>query len=90
MEELNAEPDVKRRLWWDAGHPLRLEPYSDMYHNPSKYGITIEPYRIELPPALSEQQPLLNKLTQTWNPGFSEETVAQRSQRIISAAKNPE
>lgn len=89
MEELNAEADVKRRLWWDAGHPLRLEPYSDLYRNPEKYHIRIDPYRIELPSLLSDQQSLLDRLTLTWDPGFPVETVAVRSQRIIASANNP-
>lgn len=89
MEKMNEESDVKRRLWWDAGHPLRLEPYSGMYHNPAKYGIKLTPYKIELPGALANQQPLIDRLTVKWDSGLSPETVMNRSRRIISAANNP-
>jgi len=89
MEELNAELEVKRRLWWDAGHPLRLEPYSEMYRNPGKYNIRLNPYRIELPSPISNQQALLDRLTMAWDPGFPLEIVTSRSRRIIAAADNP-
>lgn len=89
IEKLNSESDVKRRLWWDAGHPLRLEPYSLMFNKPDKYNIKIVPYFLELPPRLSAIQPFVDRITLKWDPGFSEEVVEQRSKRLIEISANP-
>lgn len=89
MEELNAESDVKKRLWWDAGHPLRMEPYSLMFRHPDRYNIKLSHYSIELPKQLSAFQPLVDKITLRWEPGFSEDVVAARSRKLIASANNP-
>ena len=78
------------RLVWDAGHPLRLEPYSELFHHPEQFGIRLEPApALPLPEELAPLQPLLRRLLFSWRrePGPAElEKQAEQMRR--EAVKN--
>jgi len=84
VEALNewVRRDTNKMITWDAGHPVRVEPYSPYWHNREQFGITIQPYTIDLPESLGYPAEPLSQLTYTWDAGLFEDDVARRSGRI--------
>jgi hypothetical protein len=55
------------RVQWDVGCKIRLEPYSDMYRHPGKFGIEIFPGPVPpLPQGLEKLMPAWSPLFQRW------------------------
>ena len=75
------------RLIWDAGHPLRLEPFSELFRRPERFGIHLEPAPpLPLPDELGHFQPLLTRMLFSWRrePGPAE--LERRSEEMKQEA----
>lgn len=86
IEELSKKSSFDAYIYWDAGHPVRVEPYSDFYANPDKYGISFQRKEIPLPDELKELSRCIDKISLTWDPGFGRDVVKKRSALIKQAA----
>ncbi len=65
--ELSETERGPGRLYWDAGHPLRLEAYSDLYNRPGEYEISVFPGPMpRLPDVLQQLYHLLQPFFQKW------------------------
>ena len=83
---LSPEERGPGRLIFDAGHPLRLEPYSDLFAHPDRYGVRLEPWTLPLPDELSPLQPLLSRMLFTWRREPDREHLEQQSARMREEA----
>jgi hypothetical protein len=73
-------------LYWDAGHTVRLEAYSEFFHHPEKYSISMSPYEIPLPDSLSHLKNPLSKILRRWSMPLDRTTVLERSGRMRKMA----
>ena len=74
------------KLFFEAGHRVRLEAYSRFYQTPEKYGIKIFPYEIPLPEKLSHLKQPLSRMLLRWSAGLDEKSFEQRSNRMKKIA----
>ncbi len=76
-------------LFWDAGHPVRLEAYSDLYNNPGKHGIVIEDSPVPpLPDGLSRVAEAAAHLFKNWcAPGREDLSLRAKIMREEAARK---
>ncbi len=77
---------TRKRLVFDAGHPLRMEPYSRLYHHPEDYGIRMQGYELSLPSELDSVSELLSRMLLHWSADLDAKTVSSRSTRLEQAA----
>ena len=78
-------------LYWDAGHPLRLEAYSDLYNRPAEYDIEIfDGPILELPDALSRLLPFVRPFFRRWStPSRSElENRCSKMQALVKDSRD--
>lgn len=78
-------PEKELGLTVHAGWPLRVEPYSKMFQQPERSGITIEPLAPELPDGLRRLEPYLAPLLQRWSAGIAQDEVDARAQMLRDA-----
>ncbi|MFO8058287.1 MAG: radical SAM protein [bacterium] len=65
-------------LYWDAGHPLRLEAYSDLYNRPAEYGIRlIQDTTPSLPDEMQHLYPFIRPFFQKWTTPARAELIAR-------------
>jgi len=74
------------RLIFHSGQPLRLEPYSDLFARPERYGVRLEPWTLPLPEELSHLKPLLSRMLFSWDRQPGREHLEQQSARMIEEA----
>ncbi len=74
-------------LYWDAGHTVRLEAYSEMYHNPEKYGIKIRPRELPIPESLGYLSGPLANILLRWSMPLDREKIKMRARRIEQASQ---
>jgi len=79
---LSREDRGPGSLYWDAGHRVRLEAYSELFHHPKSYGITISPREIALPDRLFYLRRPLSKILFRWSMSPDSETIQKRSARM--------
>jgi hypothetical protein len=84
---LSREDRGPGTLYWDAGHRVRLEAYSGLFHHPERYGITILPREIPLPDRLSYLKKPLSKMMFRWSMSLDKDTIQRRSERMKEAAR---
>ena len=71
------------RLVWDSGHPLRLEPYSELFRQPEQFGIHLEPAPpLPLPDELFRFQSLLARMLFSWRREPGPEELEKRSEAM--------
>ena len=89
IEKWNRLPASERgpgKLYWEAGHRVRIEAYSRFYTRPDQYGIKIFPYQIPLPEELSRLREPLSGILLKWRHGVDEQTFQKRSRRMKQIA----
>jgi radical SAM family protein len=72
MSEAEKGPGL---LYWDAGHPVRVEAYSDLYNNPGDFGIKItDDHLPPLPDGLMKLADKIGPVFKIWQSSFKNAT----------------
>lgn len=89
MEKWGRLKDAERgpgKVFWQAGHRVRVEAYSRFYRSPERWGIKISPYEIPLPPELDYLKPPLSRILFRASHSVDEKTFHKRSSRMKKLA----
>lgn len=69
--------------FFDIGGMVRLEPYSDMYRDPGRFGISIYPRNLILPKGLSRFSGIVSRIALSWGDSVSWEEKSARQRWLI-------
>jgi len=89
LEKWGELKDTERgsgKVYWQAGHRVRVEAYSRFYQDPERYGIKISPCQIPLPQQLAYLKQPLSRILFRCQHSVDEKTFQKRSTRMKKLA----
>lgn len=70
--------DQRSRITWGSPDIMRVEPYSPMFRDPGRWGITLVPFRLPLPPSAEYLRASLDAVCVRWEDGVTREEKLRR------------